>query len=108
MKVIKVIQLAKENDLEMVAGETGLDKPVKEVMISRPGIELAGFMEFFDPERVILIGSKEASFLNLLDASLQEKRLTEIFKLNPPALIFSTNVEIKDIFIKLGLSLIHI
>lgn len=102
MKVIKVIQLAKENDLEMVAGETGLDKPVKEVMISRPGIELAGFMEFFDPERVILIGSKEASFLNLLDASLQEKRLTEIFKLNPPALIFSTNVEIKDIFIKLG------
>ncbi|MDD4204314.1 MAG: HPr(Ser) kinase/phosphatase, partial [Acholeplasmataceae bacterium] len=54
------------------------------------------------PERVILIGSKEASFLNLLDASLQEKRLTEIFKLNPPALIFSTNVEIKDIFIKLG------
>jgi len=102
MKVIKVIQLAKENDLEMVAGETGLVKPVKEVMISRPGIELAGFMEFFDPERVILIGSKEASFLNLLDASLQEKRLTEIFKLNPPALIFSTNVEIKDIFIKLG------
>lgn len=102
MKVIKVIQLAKENDLEMVAGETGLDKPVTEVMISRPGIELAGFMEFFDPERVILIGSKEASFLNLLDASLQEKRLTEIFKLNPPALIFSTNVEIKDIFIKLG------
>ncbi len=86
----------------MVAGETGLDKPVTEVMISRPGIELAGFMEFFDPERVILIGSKEASFLNLLDASLQEKRLTEIFKLNPPALIFSTNVEIKDIFIKLG------
>lgn len=102
MKVIKVIQLAKENDLEMVAGETGLDKPVTEVMISRPGIELAGFMEFFDPKRVILIGSKEASFLNLLDASLQEKRLTEIFKLNPPALIFSTNVEIKDIFIKLG------
>lgn len=102
MKVIKVIQLAKENDLEMVAGETGLDKPVTEVMISRPGIELAGFMEFFDPERVILIGSKEASFLNLLDAPLQEKRLTEIFKLNPPALIFSTNVEIKDIFIKLG------
>jgi len=102
MKEIKVIQLAKENDLEMVAGETGLDKPVTEVMISRPGIELAGFMEFFDPERVILIGSKEASFLNLLDASLQEKRLTEIFKLTPPALIFSTNVEIKDIFIKLG------
>ena len=102
MKEIKVIQLAKENDLEMVAGETGLDKPVTEVMISRPGIELAGFMEFFDPERVILIGSKEASFLNLLDASLQEKRLIEIFKLTPPALIFSTNVEIKEIFIKLG------
>ncbi|MDD2575331.1 MAG: HPr(Ser) kinase/phosphatase [Acholeplasmataceae bacterium] len=102
MKAIKVIQLAKENDLKIFAGEAGLDKPVKEVMISRPGIELAGFMEFFDPERVILIGSKEASFLKLLDEVLQEKRLTEIFKLKPPALIFSTNVEIKDIFIKLG------
>ncbi len=102
MKAIKVIQLAKENDLKIVAGQNGLEKIVKEVMISRPGIELAGFMEFFDPERVILIGSKEASFLSLLDESLQEKRLTEIFKLQPPALIFSTNVDIKEVFIKLG------
>jgi HPr kinase/phosphorylase len=71
-------------------------------MISRPGVEIAGFLDFFEPERLILIGSKENSFLNLLDVKVQKERLEPIFKLQPPAFIFSVNVVINDIFIELG------
>ena len=71
-------------------------------MLSRPGVEIAGFLDFFEPERLILIGSKENSFLNLLDVKVQKERLEPIFKLQPPAFIFSVNVVISDIFIELG------
>lgn len=102
MKNIKVIQLARENNLKIIAGETGLHNVCKEMMISRPGIELAGFMDFFDSDRVILIGSKEYSFFKMFEPMIQEVRLRQIFKLKPPAVVFSVNVEILDVFKKLG------
>lgn len=102
MKGIKVIHLAKDNQLEVVAGESGLESYISEDMISRPGIELAGFMDFFDPQRVILIGTKENSFFNLFNETIQKERLKEIFALKPPAVIFSVNVDIPRMYIELG------
>ena len=102
MKGIKVAHLIKDNNLEILAGKDGVNRLITEMMISRPGIELAGFMEFFDPKRVILIGSKEFSFFNLFDKMIQEVRLREIFQLEPPAVIFSTNVEVSELFKKMG------
>jgi HPr kinase/phosphorylase len=73
MNGIKVIHLVKDNQLEILAGQTGLENYIYEDMISRPGIELAGFMDFFDSKRVILIGSKENSFSNLFSEVIQER-----------------------------------
>lgn len=101
-KGIKVIHLAEDNNLKILAGKKGLENCITEQMISRPGIELAGFIDFFDPKRVILIGSKEASFLELFTEAEQEEKLRNILKLNPPAVIFSTNVKVKDLYLKLG------
>lgn len=102
MKGIKVIKLINDNQLEILSGSGGVHKIITETMISRPGIELAGYMEFFDEKRVILIGSKEASFFSLFEDSIQEERLRKIFKLDPPAIVFSRNVEVSDLFVKLG------
>lgn len=101
-KGIKVIHLANENDLKILAGEQGLNQFINEEMISRPGIELAGYMDFFDEKRVILMGSKEAGYVRMLPPEKQEERLRKIFKLHPPAIIFSTNVDVQDIYIVLG------
>ena len=101
-KGIKVIHLAQDNHLEIIAGEKGLETYISEEMISRPGIELAGFMDFFDRKRVILMGSKETSFLELFSEEEQEQRLRNIFKLAPPAMIFSTNVNVKALYKRLG------
>jgi HPr kinase/phosphorylase len=59
-------------------------------------------MDFFDPLRVILIGTKENSFFNLFSKNVQSERLNELFSLKPPAVIFSVNVDVPDIFITLG------
>lgn len=102
MNGIKVIHLVKDNQLSILAGKQGLENYIYEDMISRPGIELAGFMDFFDAKRVILIGSKENSFSNLFSLALQEERIRDIFSHRPPAVIFSVNVEVSPLYIRLG------
>ena len=73
MKGIKVIKLINDNQLEIIAGLDGIHELVTETMISRLGIELAGYMDFYDSKRVVLMGSKEASFLTLLLKRFKKK-----------------------------------
>jgi HPr kinase/phosphorylase len=99
---LKIKHIVKDLRLELLTNECCLQNEIKSEMLSRPGVELAGFLDFFDSERLMLIGSKEASFMQLMPLELRKKRIEEMFKLNPPGLIFSVNVEIEPLFIDLG------
>lgn len=102
MKGIKVLKMINDNQLEIFSGLDGIHELITETMLSRPGIELAGYMEFFDEKRVILIGSKELTFFNSFSETIQEQRLRKILSLKPPAMVFSKNVLISKLFIDLG------
>lgn len=99
---LKVKHLMKDLGLNIIAGKVGLENEIKAEMLSRPGVELAGFLDFFDKERLILIGSKEDHFMNLLPEDIKRQRIENIMMQKPPAIIFSVNVEISDMFIELG------
>lgn len=99
---LKVKHLIKDLELELVSGKKGLENEITVEMLSRPGVELAGFLDFFNKERLILIGSKEDHFMNRLPEDTKRQRVEDIMMLNPPAIIFSVNVEIEDMFIELG------
>ncbi len=99
---ISVKKIAKDLDLKLVAGFKGEEKKVHVEMLARPGVEFAGFLDFYDKDRILLIGSKEAHFLKLLDKDTQKDRVEAVLKYLPPAVIFSVNVEIPDFFIELG------
>lgn len=99
---ISVIKIAKDLNLEVKAGHEGLNRLVYAEMLSRPGVELAGFLDFYDKDRILLIGSKEASFLRLFDIKTQKKRIEAVLKHLPPGVVFSVNVDIPDFFIDLG------
>jgi len=58
--------------LELVSGEEGVNRPITTSDISRPGIELAGFFDYYPSERVQLLGKTELTFLEKL--STEEKR----------------------------------
>ena len=42
---VSVRELAYASNLELLAGEAGLDAKIAEDMISRPGLEFTGFLE---------------------------------------------------------------
>ncbi len=99
---LKIKHIVKDLQLKLLTDDTSLENEIKSEMLSRPGVEIAGFLDFFDKDRLLLIGSKEASFMQLLPLELRKKRIEELFMMNPPGVIFSVNVDIEELFIELG------
>ena len=94
-----IIDFAK---LEVLAGEKGIYQEIKDEEITSPGLELAGFFNYFVRGRIVLIGSKEATFLSSLDKDLQIQRSKELIEKGAIAIVFSRNVIIPSFFIDLG------
>ncbi|MFH1693780.1 MAG: HPr(Ser) kinase/phosphatase [Bacillota bacterium] len=99
---LKIKHVVQDMDLELISNQKSLEREVKSEMLSRPGVELAGFLDFFDADRIILIGSKESQFMNLMTADIKKERVEQIFMKRPPGVIFSINVEIEKMMIELG------
>ena len=99
---LKIKNLIQDLDLELLSNKKSLEREIKSEMLSRPGVELAGFLDFFDPERLILIGSKELSFMKLLPYDIRRNRIEDIMMKRPPGFIFSMNVDIEELFMEFG------
>ena len=99
---LKIKHIIRDIDLTLLNDPTCMNREIKSEMLSRPGVELAGFLDFFDADRLILIGSKEAHFLDKLPFDIRKQRVQDMFEKLPPGIIFSVNVEIEDFFIELG------
>ena len=89
---VYVDEFAKENNLELLAGEEGLKSKITSDMISRPGLEFAGYFDYFDSNRLLLVGSKDHSFLNLQSQESIKRNVEEIFKRKPPCSVFRSNL----------------
>ncbi len=99
---ILVKDLAKENNLKLLAGEKGLNREIEDENIQRPGLEFAGFFEYFESGRIVLIGSKDNDFLSSLDENVQRKNVEKIFSLKPRCLVFTKNVDVSKLFLEMA------
>ncbi len=98
MNNIKVQNLVKELNLDVIAGEGGLNRKITSKMLSRPGLELAGLFDFYEEDRIQIIGSKEVTFFYWLNEEDQNKRIEMLFKNKVPAFIFSNNFDVPEVF----------
>lgn len=99
---INIKQVIDALKLEVIAGHLGIDREVKNPSLSKPGLELAGMFDFYEHDRIQIIGSKEGTFFHWLNESDQNIRVRMLFEKQPPAFVFSKNVVIPDVFIKFG------
>ncbi len=70
--------------LEVVAGEEGLDREVLVPEVSSPGLVLAGFTQRFVPERLHVLGQTEISYLRSLSAPQRAKALETFMSYDLP------------------------
>lgn len=57
--------------------------------VNRPGLQLMGFYEYFNPERIQIIGKMEFAYLSTVDEKTRRDRLELLFSQKLPALIIA-------------------
>jgi HPr kinase/phosphorylase len=77
----------------LVAGETGLSRQVTNPRLQKPGLALAGFLEYVKPGRVQVIGFSEAQFLTTLSPATVTERVDALVGLEPPLIVVTKAME---------------
>ncbi len=57
--------------------------------IDRPGLELTGYLDFFDEKRIIVFGNTEYSYLEQFSSDKQFEIINTLFSMKPPAIIIA-------------------
>jgi HPr kinase/phosphorylase len=79
-------------ELDLIAGEEGLGKMIRERSLNRPAMAITGFFKFFATKRIQLMGAGEMAYLRDLSISEERSVLTEIYKRKVPCIIVSRNL----------------
>lgn len=89
---VNVEQLIKDFDMEILAeGPKNVNIDVND--INRPGLQLAGFYNYFAPERIQVIGKAEWSFLDDMSIDMRNKRIKKFFSFDIKTLIITRGLE---------------
>lgn len=92
---VELTKIIKEFSLECIYVPENPEKIlISSTDVNRPGLQLGGFFDYFDNERIQIIGLTEISFLKRF---IEEKRIAAIDKLmsrRPPALVICRELEV--------------
>lgn len=91
---IPLAKIIKELGLQ----EMYLPKSAEEILIrskdvNRPGLELHGFCEYFDPHRIAILGLSETALLKSMGEEKEKQSIENFFALCPPAVIVARGIE---------------
>jgi len=88
--------------LELVAGNGGMERPIREPTINRPGLALAGFTRYFASKRIQVIGNAETTFLDSLTQEERVDRCNKLLGFKIPCVIFSRSIPPDPWFLELA------
>jgi len=100
---IELKKIISEFSLEVLnMPESGEDIFVTTNEVNRPGLQMAGYFEFFDEARIQIIGKSEESFLRRFTEEKAKQRLVEWFSHKPVAVVICRDLEIPDMYIEVA------
>ena len=98
--------------LEKIAKEFSLKtlttpSPLSEIMITsneinRPGLQMAGYYEFFDAKRIQIIGKSEESFIKRFTPEKAEARIRDFFGYKPSAVVVCRGLEFGEKYLDIA------
>ena len=80
--------------LEICAGAEGLERQIDKSDISRPGLEMAGFFNFYPADRVQLLGKTELAFFARLEPEVRIERMGKLCSSVTPAVVVAHGVDV--------------
>ncbi|MBP3949992.1 HPr(Ser) kinase/phosphatase [Bacillus suaedae] len=85
--------LIEEFKLEILAGEEGIYRLISTSDISRPGIEIAGYFNFYPAKRLQLLGRTELTFLQHLQSHEKEERMQKLCTYDTPGIVITRGMD---------------
>ena len=94
---VTVRDLQEKLRLSVVYGDDSLlSKEITTADISRPGLEMTGYFDYYTPERIQLVGMKEWSYLVKMTSHNRHQVLRKMFQPETPVIIVARNLEIPE------------
>ncbi|NLK21275.1 MAG: HPr kinase/phosphorylase [Epulopiscium sp.] len=94
MYYVNISQIIKKFNLENSLSDIDYEHiQITQSDVNRPALQLAGYFDYFDAERVQIIGKVEYTYLSRMDKNLREKILERLFQFHIPCLILCRELE---------------
>jgi HPr kinase/phosphorylase len=82
--------------MELMGDSGGMERPIAEPTINRPGLALAGFFRYFASKRVQVAGHAELSYLRGLSAEERASRIEAMFEQRIPCLVIARGLPLPN------------
>lgn len=89
MSKVTVNEVVKTLNIEYISGEEFGDREILVSEVSRPGLVLTGYIEFYHSARIQLIGRTEMRFLNSVSSQERTTIFERMLQPETPAIIFT-------------------
>jgi len=103
MYTVELTRLIEKMNLENCTPDIDIKSiKITQPDVNRPALQLAGYFQHFDSERVQIIGHVEMSYLQQMEEEQRLNILSRLMDFRVPCIVFSRNMEISEKFIKLA------
>ena len=100
---VPLTTIVKEFELQVVHAATDYESiRITVEDVARPGMQLAGYFEHFDPMRLQVLGNVEMSYLSKLSRDDRSRILDRLFSYKFPALLITRNIPPDDISLEMA------
>lgn len=100
---ISLSRIVKEFSLEILNMPTDPESiMISTAEINRPGLQFAGYYEYFDPNRIQILGMSEIGFLNRFTEEKLNERVGEFFAKKPTAVVIARGLSENDVYKKMA------
>lgn len=94
---VKLEDIVKEFELEVVFGPDGYEKvEIISDDVNRPALQLTGFFDYFDQNRIQIIGKVETTYVEGFDRTQKYECFDKLLSTGIPVLIITRNIDITN------------
>ncbi|TFE24763.1 HPr(Ser) kinase/phosphatase [Cohnella luojiensis] len=101
-KKVRVSELVQQFHLEIVAGEDGLRRTINTDDLNRPGLEMAGYFNYYPADRAQMLGRTELAFLETLTTEERRDRMERLCHEETPCIIITRGLDIPGELIEIA------
>ena len=100
---VELSKIISEFSLEKIYLPEDAEKILVHLMdVNRPGLQLAGFFDHYESQRIQIIGKVEHRYLHSLSEEVRRNAIMRFLESKPVAVVISSSLEVFPEFVELG------